>query len=82
MPEVRPHAMSYYRWRTVASFLPDRLLAFLILHWKLAQDPSDGWTFWLDASYVKWVRADKRKRRSNPDCTCASSSDLCPVHDA
>jgi hypothetical protein len=68
--------------RVLASLLPEWLLSFLIRNWKLDYDPSDGWTFWLDASYYKYCRKDERKRRRNPDCTCASSSDLCPVHDA
>jgi hypothetical protein len=60
--------MSYYRWRTLASLLPDRFLRFLTRHWKLDYDPSDGWTFWLDASYVKYVR--KEQRREKRSCHC------------
>ena len=51
----------YYKLRTVASLLPNWTLNRLIRHWKLDYDPSDGWTFWLDASYVKWCRWDKRR---------------------
>lgn len=46
----------YYKFRTVASLLPNWVLNLLIRHWKLDYDPADGWTFWLDASYVKWCR--------------------------
>lgn len=45
----------------LASLLPDRLLGWIIPRWKWCLDPDDGWTFWLDASYWKWARCDKRK---------------------
>ena len=50
----------------VASFLPDRLLRTLDRRWPLMRDPSDGWTFWMGASYRRWVRHDRAagKRRS------------------
>jgi hypothetical protein len=44
-----------------ASLLPEWALSWLIRHWKLDYDPADGWTFWLDASYHKWCRKDKRR---------------------
>jgi hypothetical protein len=27
-------------------------------------DPADGWSYWMDASYEKWIRNDQRKQRS------------------
>lgn len=49
--------------RQLASRLPERLLRFLHRHWKVAFDPADGWTLWMDASYAKWVRRDMRRDR-------------------
>lgn len=53
-----------YRLRTLASLLPERMLRWLDHHWKLDYDHTDGWTFWLDASYAKWCRKDKRAKRT------------------
>lgn len=49
-----------YQLRALASFLPDRLLRWLGRHWLLCYDPDDGWTFWIDASYAKYIRKEKR----------------------
>jgi hypothetical protein len=29
-----------------------------VRHWRLGYDPADGWTYWMDASYHKYVRRD------------------------
>jgi hypothetical protein len=52
-----------YRLRPLVSLLPDSVLNWLVKHWMLDYDPSDGWTFWIDVSYYKWVRKDKRRAR-------------------
>jgi hypothetical protein len=50
------------RKRTLASYLPYNVLRFLNRHWKLSEDPADGWTFWLDADYYKYVRREHGSR--------------------
>jgi len=50
----------------LASFLPVRFLRWLHLHWPIGYDPSDGWSYWLDASYARWCRYDKA-RKANDD---------------
>jgi hypothetical protein len=58
----------YYKLRTVASLLPDRWLRWIGRRWKLDYDPSDGWTFWLDASYVKYCRVEERRAKRSRYC--------------
>lgn len=54
-----------YRLVPVASYLiPERALRFLGRHWQLDRDPADGWTYWLDVSYWRYVRRDRKR---NPD---------------
>lgn len=53
--------LRYRVFEPLASLLPQRLLAWLTKHYPIKYEPSDGWNFWLDASYRKWVRFDKRK---------------------
>jgi hypothetical protein len=43
----------------LASRLPERVLRFLNHCWRLDYDPSDGWTFWLDASYARYCRRER-----------------------
>ena len=47
---------------SIASYLPEILLRFLERHWQLMRDPADGWNFWTQANYYKWVRNDQRWR--------------------
>jgi hypothetical protein len=44
----------------LASLLPERLLTLLDRHLALHRD-LDGWSFWLDASYLRWVRRERRR---------------------
>jgi hypothetical protein len=53
-----------YKLRTVASYLPQPMLGWLHRKWPVDLDTSDGWTFWMDASYEQWCRQDLR---ANPD---------------
>lgn len=53
-----------YKLVPVASLLPFRVLRFIGRRWTPGYDPADGWHFWLDADYAKYVRRDKRR---NPD---------------
>ncbi len=47
----------------VASYvMPEWLLTWLGRHWPVRYDPADGWHLWLDVSYYRYVRKDKRKR--------------------
>lgn len=44
----------------VSRIVPDRALRFLHRHWPVEDDPSTGWSFWIDASYARYVRRDMR----------------------
>jgi hypothetical protein len=53
------------RWRhryllPIVSRLPESFLQFLDRHWQLDYDPSDGWTFWMDASYAAYCRREQK----------------------
>lgn len=61
----------------VASRLPDRMLRFLGRNFPIGMDLSDGWDFWLDASYAKYVRSD----RPNSDSPCISCGEEMPFHE-
>lgn len=50
-----------YKLEGLVSLLPFRVIRFLNRHWRLQEDPADGWTFWTDADYRKYCRIDKRK---------------------
>lgn len=63
----RKHILRYRVFRPLASLLPEKVLRWFDRHWKLYLDPADGWTFWTDASYSKYVRKDKR---ANPSRYC------------
>jgi hypothetical protein len=67
-------AKVYYRLVDIASFLPDSWLKWIGKQKRLCftfdydqrkirrgYDHSDCWTFWIDASYHKYVRRDMRK---------------------
>lgn len=62
-----------YRIQPVVSLLPEWVLKLLNRYWtSVGYDPSDGWTYWLDASYHKYCRKEARRawvlrrlRRSN-----------------
>lgn len=45
----------------VLSRLPDSVLRYLHKRWPIFVDPSDGWSLWMDASYLDWVRRDMKK---------------------
>lgn len=45
----------------IVSRIPEPVLRFLDRHWRIGEDPADGWTYWLDASYARWVRNDMKK---------------------
>lgn len=58
--------MTRLRWRLLpiaSRVLPEWALRFLHRRWPVGYDPSDGWSFWLDASYARWVRRDMAARR-------------------
>jgi hypothetical protein len=44
----------------VSRVFPERLLKFLNKHWRVGYDPSDGWSFWMNASYARYVRKDMK----------------------
>lgn len=52
----------WWRLANAASYLPNPLINWCVRHWKLRYDPTDGWTFWLDASYLKYCRKDARTK--------------------
>lgn len=55
----RPAILRHRYLLPIASrVLPECVLRFLHRHWRVAYDPSDGWTFWLDASYARYCRRD------------------------
>lgn len=48
-------------WVPIASVLPHQVLAWLDHHAPIDRRPEEfNWSFWTDASYLKWVRHDKR----------------------
>jgi hypothetical protein len=53
---------SYWRHRYVlpvaSRVVPEWALRLLNRYWRVDFDPTDGWTFWLDASYARWCRRD------------------------
>jgi hypothetical protein len=46
----------------VASYLPEVILRFLHRKVPIVSDPLDGWTYWMDASYLRWCRNDKKRQ--------------------
>jgi len=61
MPVLRRAWWRYGVFEPLASLLPFAVLRWIGRRWKLCMDPSDGWTFWLGADYLRWVRHDKRR---------------------
>lgn len=51
-----------HRLLPLTSRLPNPVIGWLVRRWKLGFDPVDGWNYWMDASYAKYVRRDKRAR--------------------
>jgi hypothetical protein len=45
-----------------ASYLPEVILRSLHRKVPIESDPSDGWTYWMDASYYRWCRFDKKRQ--------------------
>lgn len=42
-----------------ASYLPEKFFRWIGPKWPW-RDPEDGWNFWIDASYYKWCRKDRK----------------------
>jgi hypothetical protein len=42
--------------------IPPRALAWLIRCVPLYRDPDDGWSYWMDVSYARYVRRDRRRQ--------------------
>ena len=57
--------LRYKLFEPLASVLPEWLLRRLggwRLTYRLCLDPTDGWNFWLGASYLKYCRKDQRRQ--------------------
>lgn len=67
--------LRYNVLRPLASLLPEPVLRWLDRRWRICEDDADGWTFWTDASYHRYVRHDKHK----PCPICGLPKGRCPV---
>jgi hypothetical protein len=59
----RRERVAHWLLPLTSRILPEALLRFLNRHWRLFYDEADGWTYWLDVSYYRYVRKEQRQAR-------------------
>lgn len=47
----------------ISRAFPEKLLMLLHKHWPVDRNPYDGWTLWLDASYYKYTRRERKREQ-------------------